>query len=122
MLTYTDIVGGAITEELARRVLAVARPIAPCIATLADSSEEKADAVAILQGIARDGIARGARSIKSQSIATARVEYTVDSSWFSADDRSALRALCAASTPGNVPVGSFPKPSAAVSRMWPEDC
>ncbi|MDZ4045171.1 MAG: hypothetical protein U1E32_05260, partial [Rhodoglobus sp.] len=78
--------------------------------------------VAILRRIARDGIARGPRGIKSQSIATARVEYTVDASWFSADDRSALRALCAAATPGNVPVGSFPKPSAAVSRMWPEDC
>ncbi len=107
---------GPIDQNLARRIIAVARSIAPGIDSL--DGEAFSDAVAILQGVATEIRVRGPRGVKSQRIAAGAVEYTSSDSWFSDDDRSALRALCAAASFG--PIGQFPKPSKAVARMWPE--
>lgn len=117
-ISHTDLAG--ISEKMARRIIAIARSIAPCLDSL--EGEAKTDAIAILDGIALEGVARGSRLIKTQRINQASVEYVVDGSWFSADDRGALRALCVAAPSGALPVGSFPKTSRELSRMWPEDC
>lgn len=108
---------------LARRVLAHARVIAPCLQTLTGDARE--DAIAILQGVAREAMARGTRSVVSQSVGTARVSYGSASSWFTDDDRAALRVLCPAvaesvASAGH-PVGRFPKPTRAYKTVWPEE-
>lgn len=119
MIAPSDLTG--IDADLARRIIATARSIAPCLDTLVD--EPRLDAIAILRGVASEGAARGSRLIKSQSVITARVEYN-PGTWWSDDDRGALRALCSATSSDSAghPVGSFPKTSRVVARMWPEDC
>lgn len=112
-----------IDEALARRVLAVARTIAPCLDSFADDSEEKATAVAILVAVAGEVRARGSRQVASQRIGPAAVSYRDVGSAFTDDDRSALRGLCAATqASAGLPVGSFPRPARSLERMWPEDC
>jgi hypothetical protein len=113
----------AASEDLARRIIVLARSIAPCLDTLEDGAGEgdpkpKSEAIAILKGVAADVRMRG---VKSQASGSSRVEYIVNGSSFSADDRASLRSLCATSTAG-LPVGSFPKPSPAVMRLFPEEC
>lgn len=121
VMSPTDLTG--IDEALARRVLAVARTIAPCLDSLADGTEEKATAVAILVAVAGEVRARGSRQVASQRIGPAAVAYRDVGSAFTDDDRSALRGLCGAVAPSpGEPVGSFPKPSRSLERMWPEDC
>lgn len=121
VMTPGDLTG--IDEALARRVLAVARTIAPCLDSLGDGSEEKANAVAILVAVAGEVRMRGSRQVASQRIGPAAVSYRDVGSAFTDDDRSALRGLCAAASPAaGVPVGSFPRASRALERMWPEDC
>lgn len=107
-----------IDADVARRVLAYARTIAPCLDSLVD--EPRADAIAILKGVARELISRGSRHTSSQSIGPARVTYFDAASCFTADDRVALRALCDAATSGTGPVGSFPAPSKTIAGLWPE--
>lgn len=114
---------GVADQTLARRVLAHARVIAPCLHSLDDDA--RLDALAILQGVAGEAQARGVRSVASQSVGTARVTYGSAESWFTADDRAALRALCSEATKLSVasaghPVGSFPAPSRAFRTVWPE--
>ncbi|VXB32941.1 hypothetical protein [Pseudoclavibacter sp. 8L] len=119
MITYEALTG--VETRLARRVLSAARSIAPALDTL--TGERRAEAIAILQGVADDA-AVIRRGIKSQSVAGARVDYTPTDSWFTRDDRSSLRALCLAeskSTPsGAHPIGSFPK-AGLITSIWKED-
>ena len=106
-------------ENIARRVLVLARDIAPCIDSFADDSEQQKNAIAILAGVAAESKVRGARFVQSQSIGPARVAYTVGSA-FTDDDRDALRALCtAAAQQSSRPVGSFPT-ARPIGRVWPE--
>lgn len=110
--------------DLARRVLALAQSIAPCVAAFPDDSEEHATAIAILKGVAEEvageRASRGSRRVVSQGVSGARVSYDVGSA-FTSDDRDSLRALCGASvTRGALPVGSFPK-GRPISAMWPEE-
>ena len=115
-ITPADIGGD---ETIARRVLVLARDIAPCIDTFAKDSEEWKNAVAILSIVASEAKVRGARSVRSQKVGTASVTYEVGSA-FTDDDRDALRALCAAvKSTGSTPAGSFPKERPA-GRVWPE--
>lgn len=114
-----DLVG--VEVNLARRVIASARTIAPCLDTLVDESEEKATAIAILLAVAGEVKLRGSRQVASQRIGSASVNYRDVGSAFTDDDRDALRGLCAASTPAAAPVGSFPRPAASLDRMWPEE-
>lgn len=105
-----------VEEVLAARIIATAKVIAPCLDTL--EGDDRATAIAILRGVARD--APTSRNIRSERTLTASVDYATVDSWFTADDRAALRALCGASsnTPG--PVGRFPKPAAVTTGMYPE--
>lgn len=112
---------------MARRILAVARSIAPCLDTLEDGAgandpKPRSDAIAILKAVAAVGTARGSQLIKSQRIGPAAIEYNVGS-WFSGDDRAALRGLCSLATAddGGHPIGSFPT-SRPFRRVWPEEC
>lgn len=113
----------AVGEDVARRVLAVARTIAPCLDSLPDDSDEKETAIAILSAVCAEVVARGSRQVASQRIGSASVAYRDVGSAFTDDDRSALRGLCSAvSASAGQPVGSFPRPARALERMWPEDC
>jgi hypothetical protein len=108
-----------IDETTALRVIAHARSIAPCLDSL--DGELKKSAVAVLTGVAREAVGRGSRAVKRQNVGPAGIEYVPAASWFTDDDRSALRAMCsvvAGPTPG-LPVGRFPK-AGLLSRVWPE--
>lgn len=117
MIAATDLPG--VDANLARRIIAVARFIAPCLDSLVD--EPRLDAIALLVGVAAEAKARGSRLVKSQRVGPASVDYSTAGSWFSDDDKSALRALCGVSATGGHPIGAFPKPSRAYSRLWPEE-
>lgn len=117
MITPADIGGDEVT---ARRVLVLARTIAPCLDALEEQTEPWLDAVAVLTNVAAEARARGARHVQSQSIGPARVAYEIGLSAFTDDDRDSLRALCAvASSAGARSRGAFPK-GRPVGRVWPE--
>lgn len=103
---------------LARRVLVQARTIAPTLDAL--SGDAQLDALAILQGVAQEAADRGSRSVASQSVGTAKVVYGAASSWFTDDDRTALRAICRQAIGDGHPVGEFPFPSRTTRNVWPE--
>lgn len=107
-------------SNLGRRVLAVARTIAPCLNSL--DGEAQADAIAILKGVAAEAAARGVRSVAHQGVGSASVTYSGGAtSWFQPDDRAALRSLCAeAAQSGGHPVGQFPRPDRSIRKVWPE--
>ncbi|MBF4625544.1 hypothetical protein [Clavibacter sp. VKM Ac-2872] len=116
MIGKTDLTG--VDEKLALRVIATALSIAPCLHTL--EGDDRETAIAILSGVAAEAKSRGARHVKGQSVGPARVDYGASESWFFADDRASLRALCSASASPGGPIGSFPT-SSLVSRLWPEE-
>ena len=118
MIEPSDLTG--ISEDLARRILVVGRSIAPGLNSL--TGENRLDAIAILKGIAGEAKGRGSRLVGSQRIGPAEVTYREVASWFSDDDRNGLRFLCDAATAAPTPLGDFPKPSRAISRMWPDEC
>lgn len=120
MLTH-DMIDG-VEESTARRVLAYALTIAPCLATVTEE-EPRETALSILTPIARDiEAAPGFRLARSQSVGSARVDYRDVAALFTQQDKDALRALCNQVSASGLPQGSFPLPSKALSRMWPEDC
>lgn len=110
-----------VDETLALRVIATARSIAPGLDDLPYDSPLRKAAIAVLQGVAQDAVQRGLRSVKQQRAGTALALYW-DDSWFSTDDRSALRALCRVpgEQPGSSPVGHFPEAGHTFRRLWPE--
>jgi hypothetical protein len=112
----SDLTG--VEETLARRVIAMARSIAPGLDDLTDDNATQ-DAIAILVGVAGVAAGRGSLLIKQQVMGPARVMYTDVPSWFTDDDRAALRALVEAnSTPAFGPLGDFPKPSRSVELVF----
>ena len=115
MIDKSDLTG--VDENLALRVLAAARSIAPCLQSL--TGDDRDTAIGILVGVATEAKARGDRHVKGQSIGPARVEYGAADSWFYPDDRAALRVLCSAPTASG-PVGHFPT-SSLVAKLWPGD-
>jgi len=123
-ITPTDISG--VDPDVARRVIAEARSIAPCIDSVVDGAgatdpKPRSDAIAIIKGIAIEGAGRGSRLVKSERTGPSQAEYFAVSSWFSAGDRAALRALCTdgSTAPTGLPVGSFPVIDPACGP-WPE--
>lgn len=117
MVIPSDITG--VDAKVARRLIAVARTIAPCIGTLV--GEAKEDAVAILQGVVEELPKPGDRRVKSMSRNGTSVTLAEIRSAFTEDDRAALRGLCSRSAvaAAAAPVGSFP-PSGIVGQLWPE--
>ena len=116
MITPNDIPD--VDEDVARRIIVAARSIAPCLDSLVD--EAKANAVAILKGVAAEAPPTGSRRVRSQRIGSASVDYWNADTW-SPEDRSSLRSLCAEAVPLGLPQGSFPRPG-IIGRLWPEDC
>lgn len=116
MITHNEI--GA-DEDLAREVLVVAHDIAPCLSSLAEGSEERANAVSILKRVYRDTETRGSRMIKGQRIGSAGVDYADVSSAFEGQPTRALRALCPGARGGGLARASFPT-DRPISRLWPE--
>lgn len=116
-ITFSDL---GVSEDLGRRILVVARSIAPCLNTL--EGEDQKDAIAILKGVAGEAKGRGSRHVANERIGPAAVTWREVKSWFAADDINGLRALCGADAPAPLPLGSFPKPSRVVSRLFPDDC
>lgn len=108
-------------KALAARIMAQARAIAPCISSL--TGDAKDEALALLQAIARDAASGGARGVASRQVGTARLSYRDVASWFTDDDRAALRALCGAAPVAGTghPVGAFPAPARAYKAIWPEE-
>lgn len=115
-ITPTDLGG---EESTARRLLVLARSIAPCIDSFADNSEEKKDAVAILKGVLAEQPAAGSRRTRSVSRNGTSMSFSDIESAFDADSRQALRSLCGAASSGGLPAGSFPK-ARPFSNVWPE--
>lgn len=118
MIEATDLTG--VDENTALRVIAYAISIAPCIDSLPAGGRDRKLAVALLVGVGKEMKARGSRQLKSQRIGPAAVDYVAVASCFSAEDRSALRALCVTSAGAGNPIGSFPT-GRPVSRIWPEE-
>lgn len=121
MILPTDLAPAS--EDLARRIIVYARSIAPCLDTLVDGEGDedpkpRSEAIAILKGVASDVRRRG---VKSQRSGSSAVEYIVSGSTFSAEDRAALRSLCTPPPEPTLPRGSFPLPSTALTRMFPEE-
>ena len=116
MIEPADLVD--VDPTVARRVIATARSIAPCLDTLTD--EARKDAIAILEGVAAEVPTGGTGRMKSQSRNGTSVTWSDYSSAFTADDRAALRALCTAATAVGAPVGSFPE-STMACRIWPPE-
>ena len=118
MIGPSDLPG--LDANVARRLIAVARSIAPCLDTLVDEARE--DAIAILLGVAAELPAPGTGRMKTQSRNGTSVTWSDYSTAFTADYRSALRALCSTAGTAGAPVGSFPV-STITRRIWPpEEC
>ncbi|WP_194385180.1 hypothetical protein [Microbacterium luteum] len=105
-------------EPKARRVLARARVIAPCIFTLPAGSEEWKDGQAILQAVFAEVPKTGTRRTRTLSRNGTSMSFEA-SGMFTIDEIESLRGLC---TPPPVatgaPVGSFPT-GGVVNRLWP---
>ena len=104
-------------EDLGRRVLVVARSIAPCIDDLVD--EARLDAIAVLKAVVASTPVPGQRGIASQRIGSASVTYRQISDAFDSEARASLRLICGVETLPGLPVGSFPAPG-LVGDVWPE--
>lgn len=114
-----DKLGG--DEDTARRILALAASIAPCITDFPDESEDQLTAIAILKGaIAELPPAGGART-RSMSRNGTSISYDTAATALSADARDSLSTLCGSTSTreGALPVGSFPV-EPVVARLWPE--
>ncbi len=108
-----------IDPDLARRVFAAARSIAPGITSL--TGEDRETAVAILKAVAKVGMSRSDLGIANQRTADSSVAYRDVGSWFSDMDRDGLRAICAdATAAARGPIGSFPPPSRRMRDLFPE--
>lgn len=96
--------------DLARRVLAYARTVAPCLQTL--EGDDREDALAILKAVA-PRVQSFTAGLKTRRAGDWSWEYFSDAElggFFGLDDRATLAALCAASTAPRGPLGSFPEP------------
>ena len=106
-----------VDPQVALRVLAEARTIAPSLDSLEGAAWESA--VAILVAVAAEVPTAGSRRVRSQSRNGTAVSLDAYVSAFTAGDRAALRALCGDSVTPGAPVGSFPV-GGTVERVWPE--
>ena len=105
-----------VDEDLARRVIVHARSIAPCLDSL--SGDARQNAIAILKGVAADAPAAGHGRLKSLSRNGTSMTFDLGSV-FTADVRTSLKSLCAATSRGGLPVGSFPE-ARPLAKVWPE--
>ena len=118
MITPGDLPG--MDDDAARRLIAAARSIAPCIDTL--EGDPRTTAVAILKGVAAEIPVPGTGRVRSQSRNGTSITWADYGSAFGKDDRAALRSLCsvAGTAAAGAPVGSFPR-STITHRIWPPE-
>ncbi|WP_282946961.1 hypothetical protein [Cellulomonas endometrii] len=116
MIGPTDLPG--LDEDVARRLIAAARSIAPCLDSL--TGELRKDAIAILKGVATELPPAGTGRMRSQSRNGTSVTWADFSSAFTTDDRSSLRALCSTVAAAGAPIGHFPV-STVACRIWPPE-
>ena len=121
MIVPLDLDG--LTQDVARRVIAIAVSIAPCLHSLEDQA--RTTAIAVLTTVGGTlSFERPNPHLKAKTLGPKREEYVtgIIESAFTMDDRAALQGLCRdASMAGHAgPVGSFPEPSAALRRLFPE--
>lgn len=116
MIVPGDLTG--LDEAVARRLIATARSIAPCLDSLVGDARE--DAIAILLGVAAELPAPGTGRVRSQSRNGTSVTWADFSTAFTADYRAALRALCGTIGAAGAPVGSFPR-STMTAAVWPPE-
>jgi hypothetical protein len=121
-ITATELNVPGADDDLVRRLLIRARIVAPCIATIAEGSEERKDALAILRGVAARAVVIGSGVVASQGRNGSSISFRDVRSAFTEDDIAGLRMLCgdAAPTPRALPRGSFPKPHPVAEQYWPE--
>jgi hypothetical protein len=117
-ITHADLTG--VDEKLARRILARARVIAPCLALLEPNSEEGKDAIAILDGVIQELPAAGQGRLRSMSRNGTSITVAAIASAFEGDPTVSLRSLCGSVARGGLPVGSFPV-ERPLRRLWPEE-
>lgn len=115
-ITHSDI---STDEDLGRRVLARARIIAPCLATLDPESDEGNTAIALLKGVVAELPTSGERRVRSVSRNGTSVSLEAISTAFDSDTTAALRGLCGVVSAPGLPMGSFPT-ERAFERVWPE--
>lgn len=115
-ITHADI---STDEDLGRRVIARARVIAPCLATLDPESEEGLTAIALLKGVVGELPSPGERRVRSVSRNGTAVSLDAIVSAFDSDTVASLRALCGSTPRGALPMGSFPT-TPAFGTVWPE--
>lgn len=117
MIHWADLAG--VDANVASRLISEARSIAPGIDSLEGAARD--EAIELLLGVAAEVPAAGTRRIRSQSRNGTSVTWAGDGSVFSAGERAALRALCAAgSLPPGSPAFSFP-PSTITQGIWPTE-
>ncbi len=115
-ITHSDITED---EDLGRRVMARARLIAPCLATLDPDSEDGLTAIAILRGVVAELPEVGSKRTRSMSRNGTSISLEAITTAFDADARASLRSLCGMASAPGLPMGSFPAES-AFGRVWPE--
>ncbi len=106
-------------EDLARRVLVLARGIAPCIDSFQDGSDEQKNALAILRGVIAEIPKPGSRRTRSMSRNGTSMSFTDVAAAFTDEDKSALRSLCGRTRAADRPRGSFPQ-AGTFEGVWPE--
>lgn len=116
MITPNDI---SPDEDLARRVLARARSIAPGIDSIPDDDDRRVTVIAILRGVVAEIPPKGSRRVRSRSRNGTSISYGDIGGAFSDDDIASLRSECRVPAAG-LPLGSFPK-ARAFGRVWPEE-
>ncbi len=114
-----------VTDDVARRILVRARAVAPCIFSLAEGSEERKDALAILKAVAARAAAleaEGVGVVASQGRNGTSISFRDVKSAFFDEDIEGLRSLCgeAALVPRPLPQGSFPT-ARPIAGLWPEE-
>lgn len=118
MLNAADLKG--VETKLALRIIAHATgSIAPGLDYI-QAGPQLDRVLAVLTGVAEEAQQQGSRRIAGQRIGPASIDYRNLDSWFSADDRNALRAACQPTAASGAPLGSFPRPG-IIGKLWPEE-
>ena len=124
MLEPKDFQAANSGDEVLLRVIAYAVSIAPCVDHLPETGALRNRVIAVLQGVVKQVRSRGTANLRAQRVDTASVDYFDVGSFFATDDRNALAAVCktlCGGRPSGLPRGSFPKPHAGLSRVFPEE-
>ena len=107
-------------DDLAARVVAYGRNLAPCLDSL--DGDARTEAVVVLRNVAATAAAR-LPGLRSRTVGDWSWTYLSDAemgSMIAFDDRAVLRRLCGgAQADGAKPLGCFPGVPRHLSRLWP---